>query len=189
MSKISNRFHSTDILASQFFEKAEALCTEVEPIRVLKSRTYKVGDANVLIRAAMEGKTGKYFFGLNYITAEELANLDNPFIAFICGSVERTVVLPAKLLFQHFPQISHDRNGEYKITIDKDLNLVLKGKGKRIDCSPFINGWKVALVHGSFFETVKSNLLTSQSFAQVLNEQLRFIMPTSLQHALHFQHS
>ena len=124
MNRINNRFHSTDVLASQFLEKAEELCTEVEPIRVLKSRTFKIGEANVLIRASMEGRTGKYFFGLNYITAEELANLDNPFIAFVCGSVERTVILPAKLLFQHFPQISHDRNGEYKITINQDLNLV-----------------------------------------------------------------
>jgi hypothetical protein len=143
--KMNNRFHATDVLVSQFLEKAESLCAEVELIRVLKSRTYKIGDSNVLIRASMEGRTGRYFFGLNYITAEELANLDNPFIAFVCGSVERTVMLPAKLLFQHFPQISHDRNGEYKITIDKDLNLVLKGKGNRIDCSPFINGWNLLL--------------------------------------------
>ena len=142
---MNNRFHATDILVSQFLEKAESLCTEVELIRVLKSRTYKIGDANVLIRASMEGKTGKYFFGLNYITAEELANLDNPFIAFVCGSVDRTVMLPAKLLFQHFPQISHDRNGEYKITINRDLNLALKGRGNRVDCSPFINGWNLLL--------------------------------------------
>ena len=32
---------------------------------------------------------------------------------------------------------------------------------------------KVALVHGSFFETVKSNSLISQSFEQVLNERLQ----------------
>jgi len=35
------------------------------------------------------------------------------------------------------------------------------------------NHMKVALVHGSFFETVKSNSLISQSFEQVLNERLQ----------------
>lgn len=142
---MSDRFYETDHLFSQFLEKAEGLCTEIEPIRVLKSRTYTIGDANVLIRASIEGRTGRYFFGLNYINAEELANLDHPFIAFVCGSVDRTVILPAKLLFQYFPQISHDRNGEYKIVIDKDLNLVLRGKGNRLNCSPFINGWNLLL--------------------------------------------
>ncbi|MDR1493536.1 MAG: hypothetical protein LBT05_12560 [Planctomycetaceae bacterium] len=32
---------------------------------------------------------------------------------------------------------------------------------------------KVILVHGSFFETVKSNMLISQSFEQVLKERLQ----------------
>ena len=40
-------------------------------------------------------------------------------------------------------------------------------RGKRRSCT------KVALVHGSFFETVKSNSLISQSFEQVLNERLQ----------------
>jgi hypothetical protein len=40
-------------------------------------------------------------------------------------------------------------------------------RGKRQNCT------KVALVHGSFFETVKSNSLISQSFEQVLNERLQ----------------
>ena len=142
---MSNQFHSTDVLFSQFLEKARSLCAEVEPIRVLKSRTFKVGETNVLVRVSKEGQTGKYFFGLNYITAEELANLDNPFIAFVCGSVEKMVLIPAKFLFQHFPHISHDRNGEYKIIFDKDLNLVLRGKRNRLDCLPFINGWNLLL--------------------------------------------
>lgn len=170
LNKMSSRFHDTDILVSQFLEKAKDLCTEVELIRVLKSRTYKVGDANVLVRASMEGRTGKYFFGLNYITAEELANLDNPFIAFVCGSVERTVILPAKLLFQHFPHISHDRNGEYKITINKDLNLVLSGKGNRLDCSPFINGWNLLLAP-PIIETETKNTV-EESLHSVLQGRL-----------------
>jgi hypothetical protein len=139
-----NRFSSSDLLASQFLEKARGVCTDIELIKVLKSRTYKIGEANVLVRAASES-TRRYFFGLNYITAEEIANLDNPFIAFICGSADRVVLIPAKILFKHLPQISHDRNGEYKINIDRDLNIVLRGKNIRLDCSPFINKWDLFL--------------------------------------------
>jgi hypothetical protein len=72
-------------------------------------------------------------------------NLDNPFIAFICGSVEQTVIIPAKVLFKVLPSISHDRNGEYKITIDRDLNIVLLGKGNRLNCSEFRNAWELLL--------------------------------------------
>ena len=70
----------------RFLEKATELQTSVELIKVLKSRTYHIGEANVLIRASSEGNR-RYFFGINYITVEEIANLDNPFVAFICGSI------------------------------------------------------------------------------------------------------
>ena len=78
----------TDILAEEFLEKAKLLQANVEPIKVLKARVYHIAEANILIRAASEGNK-KYFFGINYITIEEIANLDNPFIAFICGSIPK----------------------------------------------------------------------------------------------------
>ena len=138
MSKI--RSH-TDNLADEFLEKAKELNTLVEPVRVLKTRTYKVGEANILIRASSEGKNKRFFFGLNYINAEEIANLDNPFFAFVCGSLSNTLIVPANVLIEHFPFISRDRNGEYKIVIDHQLNIVLSGRNNRLDCMSFINAW------------------------------------------------
>lgn len=95
----------TDILAEEFLEQATSLHANIEPIKVLKARVYQIAEANVLIRAASEGNR-RYFFGINYITIEEIANLDNPFIAFICGSIERVVMIPAQLFFHHLPEIS-----------------------------------------------------------------------------------
>ena len=131
-------------MASRFLEKAKFFNASIELIKVLKSRTYRIGEANVLVRASSEGNR-RYFFGINYITVEEIANLNNPFVAFICGSVEKVVIIPAKILFKHLPQISHDRNGEYKINIDQDLNIVLAGSNNRIDCNGFINNWNLLL--------------------------------------------
>src|SRR3990172_11876381 len=105
MSESIERLSPTEILVNEFLQKAKDFQTNVEFIKVLKSRTYKIAEANVLIRAASEGNR-RYFFGLNYITAEEMANLDNPFIAFICGSLDKVVITPAKILFKHLPQIS-----------------------------------------------------------------------------------
>jgi hypothetical protein len=136
---------TAETLASEFLEVAKKFQADIELIKVLKSRTYKIAEANVLIRAATEGANGRYFYGLNYLTAEEMNNLDNPFIAFICGSVDKTVIIPAKVLFKCLPEISHDRNGEYKITIDRDLNIVLLGKGNRLSCSEFVNAWELLL--------------------------------------------
>lgn len=132
-------------LASEFLQVAKQFQANVELIKVLKSRTYKIAEANVLIRAATEGKDGRFFYGLNYLTAEEMNNLDNPFIAFICGSVEQTVIIPAKVLFKVLPNISRDRNGEYKISIDRDLNIALLGRGNRLNCAEFINAWELLL--------------------------------------------
>ena len=134
----------SELLANQFLERAKKFNANVELIKVLKSRTYSIGEANVLVRASSEGDR-RYFFGLNYLHVEEISNLDNPFVAFICGSVETVVIIPAKTLFRHLPQISHDRNGEYKINVDRDLNIVLAGKNNRIDCTPFINNWDLLL--------------------------------------------
>lgn len=135
---------NSELLASEFLKAAKRLQANVEPVKVLKSRTYKIGEAHVLVRAASEGNR-RYFFGINYIAVEEIANLDNPFVAFICGAVDRTVIIPAKLLFSFLPQISHDRNGEYKINIDNDLNLVLAGRGNRLNCQGFVNHWNILL--------------------------------------------
>ena len=140
-----NSKYIAESLAGDFLEVAKKFQANIELIKVLKSRTYKIAEANVLVRAATEGKNGRYFYGLNYLTAEEMNNLDNPFIAFICGSIEQTVIIPAKVLFKVLPNISRDRNGEYKITIDRDLNIVLLGKGNRLNCAEFINAWELLL--------------------------------------------
>lgn len=130
-----------EILVAGFLAAGEVNAGS-KPVRVLKSTTYKIGKANVLVRAAAENNR-RYFFGINYLTVEDMANLENPFIAFICGMVERTVIVPASELFANLSEISHDRNGEYKINIDRDLNIVLAGRGNRMDCQSFINGWKL----------------------------------------------
>lgn len=132
-------------LANEFLEAAKKFQADVELIKVLKSRTYKIAQANVLIRAATEGARGTYFYGLNYLTAEEMNNLENPFIAFICGSVEQTIIIPAKVLFKELPNISRDRNGEYKINIDRNLTIALLGRKNRLDCTEFINAWELLL--------------------------------------------
>jgi len=136
----------TDILFEEFLARAQKLKASIDPIRVLRARVYQIGNANVLIRAAGSSvNNGRYFFGINYITLEEMANLDNPYIAFICGSVDNSVILPAHLLFSNISEISHDRNGEYKINLDANLDIVLKGRNNRIDCQPFIDAWELLL--------------------------------------------
>jgi len=47
----------------------------------------------------------------------------------------------------------------------RDVFYLVRGKKQ--------NKTKVVLIHGSFFETIKSNSLISQSFEQVLNERLQ----------------
>ncbi len=160
---------SSELLAMQFLEKAKNFNTNVEPIKVLKSRTYSIGEANVLIRAASEGNR-RYFFGLNYLAVEEISNLNNPFIAFVCGSIDKSVIIPAKTLFGYLPKISHDRNGEYKINIDKDLNIVLAGRNNRIDCTPFINNWKTLLSPPLISDEIKNTV--EESLHSVLQGRL-----------------
>ncbi len=158
---MSKPLSNSDKLAIGFLEKAKEFQSSVELLKVLKSRTYKIGEANVLVRASSEGNR-RYFFGINYITVEDIANLDNPFIAFICGSISKVVMIPAKILFKHLPEISHDRNGEYKINIDKELNIVLAGRNNRIDCSNFINKWSLLqsppVIHEESKNTVEESL-------------------------------
>ncbi len=143
---------ATGIMLETFLKQAKKLCENIEPVKVLRARVYRIGGANVLVRAATMLKTHKYFFGINYVTLEEIANLDNPFIAFICGSVEQCIIVPAQLFFNHLSEISHDRNGEYKINIDQELNIALKGKNNRLNCSVFINAWDSLLNPNLFKE-------------------------------------
>jgi len=165
----NKQLSNTDKLLQSFLEKATEFQTSVELIKVLKSRTYHIGEANVLVRASSEGNR-RYFFGINYITVEEIANLDNPFVAFICGSIDKVVIIPAKILFKHLSQISHDRNGEYKINIDKDLNVVLAGRNNRLDCSGFTNNWTLLLSPPLIKEEVRNTV--EESLHSVLQGRL-----------------
>jgi hypothetical protein len=169
MANSSKQLSPSDSLAIQFLEKAQKFNANIELIKVLKSRTYSIGESNVLVRASSDGNR-RYFFGINYITVEEIANLDNPFVAFICGSIDTVVIIPAKILFKHLPQISHDRNGEYKINIDKDLNIVLAGKNNRLDCSDFINNWKLLLSPAIIKDEIKNTV--EESLHSVLQGRL-----------------
>lgn len=167
---MKRKISPTDILVKSFLEMAKQFNANIELIKVLKSRTYKIGEANVLVRASSDGNR-RYFFGINYITVEEIANLENPFIAFICGSVEKTIIIPAKLFFKHLHQISHDRNGEYKINIDQDLNIVLAGRGNRLECKTFINNWNLLLSPPIFDENEKTKTV-EESLHSVLQGRL-----------------
>ena len=160
---------SSDKLLFGFLEKARSMQANVELLRVLRSRTYKIGEANVLVRAAAAG-TKRFFFGINYLTIEEISNLENPFIAFICGSLEQTYIIPAKVLFKHLHQISHDRNGEYKINIDSSANIILSGKNNRLNCSAYQNNWESLLASPSYSE--QPRISAEESFHSVLQGRL-----------------
>ena len=157
----------TESLADKFIEKLREIAPDVDPIKVLRARAYKIQNANFLIRASNLGKNGKYFFGLNYITAEEIANLENSFVVFICGSIENSLILPSRILIDHLPHISHDRNGEYKINIDGSLRLILNGKNNRVECSEYINAWNLLT---SPTKAVKST--AEESYHSVLQGRL-----------------
>ena len=161
--------YSSDKLVKEFLEKAKNFQADVELLKVLKSRTYKIAEANVLVRAASEGNR-RYFFGINYLTVEEIANLDNPFIAFICGSVDRTLLIPAKIFFSHLDELSHDRNGEYKINIDKEFNIILSGRGNQLDCKKYINNWKLLLSPPKIKQELKNTV--EESLHSILQGRL-----------------
>jgi len=80
------------------------------------------------------------------------------------------VIIPAKILFKHLPKISHDRNGEYKINIDKALNIVLAGRNNRIDCKHFINNWNLILSPPIIKEEAKNTV--EESLHSVLQGRL-----------------
>ncbi|MER3446949.1 MAG: hypothetical protein C4291_08950 [Candidatus Dadabacteria bacterium] len=91
---------NSDKLPLEFLEKVKALNIEVTPIKILRSSTFNFGKSNILVQTASDlGK--RYFFGLNYINAEEIYKLDNSFVAFICGSIDEVVFLPTEILVKH----------------------------------------------------------------------------------------
>jgi len=138
---------ATKQLLAEFLDLARQHNTGVPPIKVAITNTFSISRANVLVRTAADlGK--RYFFGLNYLNAEELFHLDNSFIAFICGSVDRIIFLPASKLMELLPRLSHDRNGEYKINFTRNLEIVLNGRGNRFDSTPYIGNWQL-LSHSS----------------------------------------
>src|SRR5437867_6684142 len=162
-----NRSRFADELLGHFLQHVRALGGDVEPVKVLRSNTYRVGNAHVLARVAAD--TGKYFFGLNYINAEEVANLNNSFVAFICGDVGHSVIMPMSELMSLLPQISHDRNGEFKINITKDFELALKGRDNRKSLGEFLNKCEsVTSSHGGSTEVTSAE----QSFHTVLQGRL-----------------
>lgn len=133
------------ILANAFLEKAAGGGARDVAKALKTSSTYQIGKTHVLVRAATKsGETsksnGRYFFGIHYITIEDLVNLRCPFVALICGGMERVVIIPAGELFAKLSEISRDKKGGYKIIMYDDLNIVLKGGGKW-NCQNFVNRW------------------------------------------------
>ena len=49
MSESLKKLSPTELLVNEFLQKAKNFQTNVELIKVLKSRTYKIAEANVLI--------------------------------------------------------------------------------------------------------------------------------------------
>jgi len=169
---ITKRKSPTDTLVDKFLQQVQKIHINTELIKVLKARVFKIANANVLIRAASSpvGLNGNYFFGINYITVEEMANLDNPFVAFICGDLNSVVIIPASILFNNLKFISHDRNGEYKILIDKSFNIALKGRNNRILCKDFINNWDILLTTQSNNKTEKESI--EESYHSILQGRI-----------------
>lgn len=163
------RLPSTDLQYQKLLEKLQDISPEVEPVKVLKSRVYKVLDSHILICAASLGVRERYFYGINYITIEEIANLDNPFIVFICGSIENCVIVPAETLFSHLHELSHDRNGEYKINLDSAGNIILKGRNNTFDSTPYRNAWNLLVDSPNI---TKSKNTIEQSFHSILQGRL-----------------
>jgi len=154
-------------LLDSFLAEAKKVAGDIEPIRVLRCHAFRIRNANVLVRVAAD--TGKYFFGLNYINAEEVANLENSFIAFVCGSVDNTLIIPMQLFIKRLPEMSHDRNGEFKIVIKKELELALKGRNNRFSLRDFLNRWDTLL---SMTKKSAEQTSVEQSFHAVLQGRL-----------------
>lgn len=155
-------------LLLEFLEKAKSLNFDVEPVKILRSNTFQIGNAVVLVRAASNiGR--RFFFGLNYIHAEEIYNLDNSFVAFICGSLDKVVLIPSEILIKFLPQISHDRNGEYKINFTQKLELVLHGRNNKVNCFDYVNNWNLIT---NITHTKKKIIHPDESFHNILQGRL-----------------
>jgi hypothetical protein len=155
-------------LFNEFLEEARLQNDNSQPEKLLRANAFKIGNSNVLVRVASDlGK--RFFFGLNYITAEEMYNLSNSFIAFVCGSLEQIIFLPTKVLIDLLPELSHDRNGEYKINFTRDLNLVLKGRNNHFNCLKYVNNWDI--IHSSSY--TKANYINPiESFHTIIQGRL-----------------
>ena len=155
-------------LLQNFLEVAKSHNNNVEPKQVLLANAFQIGKANVLVRVASDlGK--RYFFGLNYIHAEEISNLSNSFVAFVCGNLQQVVFMPTSVLVKHLSNISQKKDGGYRINFSRDLNLVLRGRGKQFNCSEFINNWSI-LQSSSF---ISSNVIDpTESFHTVVQGRL-----------------
>ena len=114
-----------------------------QPVKVLRSTTYKIGKAHVLVRTSTKSASNlsrPYFFGLQYTAIEELANLKNPFLALVCGKAG-TLMIPASEIFNNLEHMSVRRDGNYRIQVDAKFNLALKGQGNRLTCRKYIDKW------------------------------------------------
>lgn len=145
---------NSEKLLLSFLEAAKSRNNDVQPIQILRANAFKIGKANVLVRVASDlGK--RYFFGLSYVHAEEIYNLSNSFVAFVCGNLQNVIFIPTAVLVNHLPNISRKKDGGYRMNFTRDLNLVLKGRRKQFDCSEFINNWDI-LQNSTF---VKSKII------------------------------
>jgi len=59
----AKRLSPPDVLAAHFLERVKEFNASVELFKVFKSRTYRIGEANVLVRAASE-RNRRYFLAL-----------------------------------------------------------------------------------------------------------------------------
>jgi len=56
MIMIEKKLSPSDVLALQFLEQAKEFNANIELIKVLKSRTYSIGESSVLVRVCFRRK-------------------------------------------------------------------------------------------------------------------------------------
>ena len=66
----------TGIMIESFLEQAKKLFENIEPLKVLRARVYKIGDANVLIRAATMLNTQQYFLSFEVISVLKVNSMN-----------------------------------------------------------------------------------------------------------------
>ena len=128
-----------EVIQARFLEKAEQMCER--PTKAFGLTAYKIRKAHVLLRVSSKLDSSRpYFFGLKYTDIEELLNLEHPFVALVCGDVEHTVMIPVGEIFANRECLSISR-GAYRVNVDANLDLRLKGRGNKLDCQDYINRW------------------------------------------------